>query len=153
LRRSSGRRAKRKRGSCMTSYMVDSSVILEKIVRTSPLKARVERPFDEAKEGRVLLLVPLPTLSEVFYAASRIYSLAGVKRPNEEAYTLVEWVKSRCRLVTPSKSAALRAGEFKKLLELALVDCYVIAVAEEVGGRALFLKREMLGKEKLLQQL
>ncbi len=128
---------------------------MERIIRTSPLKARVERLFEEAKKGRVSLLVPLPTLSEVLYAASRIYSLAGVERPDEEAYTLVEWVKSRCRLATPSESAALRAGELKKLLGLALVDCYVIAVAEEVGGRALFLKREreMLGKEKLLEQL
>jgi len=139
----------------MTLYVVDSSVILERIIRTSPLKARVERLFDEARKGRAVLLATLPTLSEVLYAASRIYSLAGVERPNEEAYTLVEWVKSRCRLVAPGESAALRAGELKKLLGLALVDCYVIAVAEEVGGRALFLRREreMLGKEELLSQL
>ncbi|MCC6040126.1 MAG: PIN domain-containing protein [Thermofilum sp.] len=139
----------------MTYYVVDSSVILERIIRTSPLKARVERLFDKARKGGVVLLVSLPTLSEVLYAASRIYSLAGVEQPNEEAYTLVEWVKSRCKLVAPSESAALRAGELKKMLGLALVDCYVIAVAEEVGGRALFLKREreMLGKEKLLEQL
>jgi predicted nucleic acid-binding protein len=139
----------------MTYYVVDSSVILERIIRTSPLKARVERLFDKARKGGVVLLVSLPTLSEVLYAASRIYSLAGVEQPNEEAYALVEWVKSRCKLVAPSESAALRAGELKKMLRLALVDCYVIAVAEEVGGRALFLKREreMLGKEKLLEQL
>ena len=92
----------------MTSYVVDSSVILERIIRTSPLKARVERLFEEAKKGRVSLLVPLPTLSEVLYAASRIYSLAGVERPDEEAYTLVEWVKSRCRLATPSEARSAR---------------------------------------------
>jgi predicted nucleic acid-binding protein len=139
----------------MTYYVVDSSVILERIIKTSPLKARVEQLFDKARKGGVVLLVSLPTLSEVLYAASRIYSLAGVEQPNEEAYTLVEWVKSRCKLVAPSEGAALRAGELKKMLGLALVDCYVIAVAEEVGGRALFLKREreMLGKEKLLEQL
>jgi len=64
-------------------------------------------------------------------------------------------VKSRCRIVAPGERAALRAGELKKALKLALVDCYAIAVAEELGSKALFLKREreMLGKEKLLERL
>jgi len=139
----------------MTSYVVDSSVILERIIRSSPHKAKVERLFSEAARGRVKLFVTLLTLSEVLYAASRLYELAGVERPNEEAATLVEWVKSRCRVVALSESTALRAGELKKLLKLALVDCYVIAVAEELGCAALFLKREreMLGKEDALKRL
>lgn len=139
----------------MTSYVVDSSVILERILRTAPFKERVERLFNEARRGRVSLFVSLPTLSEVLYAASRVYELAGVEQPNEEALTLVEWLRARCRVVVPGESTALRAGELKKLLKLALVDCYVIAAAEEVGGKALFLKREreMAGKGELLERL
>jgi len=138
----------------MTSYVVDSSVILERIIRSSPYKAKVERLFSEAR-GRVKLFVTLPTLSEVLYAASRIYELAGVEQPNEEAGTLVEWVKTRCRVAAPGENTAMRAGELKKVLKLALVDCYVIATAEELGCKALFLKREreMLEREELLKRL
>jgi len=138
----------------MTSYVVDSSVILERIIRSSPYKAKVERLFSEAR-GRVKLFVTLPTLSEVLYAASRIYELAGVEQPNEEAGTLVEWVKTRCRVAAPGENTAMRAGELKKVLKLALVDCYVIAAAEELGCKALFLKREreMLEREELLKRL
>jgi predicted nucleic acid-binding protein len=139
----------------VTSYVVDSSVILERIIGSSPYKVKVERLFSEAARGKVRLFVTLPTLSEVLYAASRLYELAGVERPNEEAATLVEWVKSRCRVVALSENSALRAGELKKLLKLALVDCYVIAAAEELGCKALFLKREreMLEREELLKRL
>ena len=138
----------------MTSYVVDSSIILERIIRSSPYKAKVERLFSEAR-GRVKLFVTLPTLSEVLYAASRIYELAGVEQPNEEAGTLVEWVKTRCRVAAPGENTAVRAGELKKVLKLALVDCYVIAAAEELGCKALFLKREreMLEREELLKRL
>jgi len=128
---------------------------LERIIRLSPLRAKVERLFNEARSGRVTLFITLPTLSEVLYAASRIYELAGVERPNEEASTLVEWAKSRCRVAAPGENTALRAGELKKMLKLSLVDCYVIAAAKELGCKALFLKREreMLEKEELLKQL
>jgi len=101
--------------------VVDSSVILEKITRTSLLKARVGRLFDEAERSRTLLPVPPPALSEVLYAASRIYSLAGVERPNEEANTLVEWVKSRCRLATPSEARSARHA--LRLLFLRFTTC------------------------------
>ena len=139
----------------MTSYVVDSSVILERIIRSSPYKAKVERLFNEARNGGVTLFITLPTLSEVLYAASRIYELAGVEQPNEEAGTLVEWVKTRCRVAAPGENTAMRAGELKKVLKLALVDCYVIAAAEELGCKALFLKREreMLEREELLKRL
>jgi hypothetical protein len=37
---------------------------------------------------------------------------------------------------------ALRAGELRKLLRIALTDCYVIATAESLNSIALFLRIE-----------
>ncbi|MEM1509183.1 MAG: PIN domain-containing protein [Thermofilaceae archaeon] len=136
-------------------YVVDTSVIVERILSSSPFKERVEVLFDDARRGGVSLYVTLLTLSEVLYIASKIYALAGVEDPNREAVLLTLWLTSRARIVQPTEDTALRAGELKKTLGLALVDCYAIAAAEQLRCKALFLKpeKEMWRKKELIKQL
>lgn len=136
-------------------YVVDTSVVVERILSSSPFKGKVEQLFEGARRGSVSLYVTPLTLSEVLYVASRIYALAGVEDPNREALLLALWLTARAGVVQIAEDVALRAGELKKTLGLALVDCYVIAAAERLGCRALFLKpeREMLRKGELIGQL
>ena len=139
----------------MKSYVLDTSVIVEKIIRNSPYREKVEQLFSAQRLGTVKLLVAIPTLSESLYIVSRIYQLAGVKNANEEALNYISWLKTKITPVNIDEETAIVAGELKKQLGLALADCYVIAVAQKIGGLALFLKREseMIAKEQLISKL
>ncbi|MCC5997833.1 MAG: PIN domain-containing protein [Thermofilum sp.] len=139
----------------MKSYVLDTSVIVEKIIRNSPYREKVEQLFSAQRSGTVKLFVAIPTLSETLYIASRIYQLAGVNNANEEALNYISWLKTKITPVNIDEETAIVAGELKKQLGLALADCYVIAVAQKIGGLALFLKSEseMMAKEQLINKL
>ena len=122
--------------------VLDTSVLVEYIVLRAPYRLRVARLFEEASAGRLELYVSAVTLSETLYVASRIYQAAGLQDPNREALDFVEWVKSRAKVLGVDEDIALRAGELKKQLRIALLDCYVIASAEALGATPLFKKLE-----------
>jgi len=88
-------------------------------------------------------------LSEVLYATSRIYSATGFAEHNRMALDLLLWIKNVAEVTEITLDIALRAGELKKLLGIALTDCYVIAVAEFLGTTALFLKIEEEMKKRI----
>ncbi len=132
--------------------MIDTSVLIDYINARSPYRAKAARLLEEAATGRLKLYVNTVTLSETLYVASRVYQAAGIADPNGRALDFVEWVKGRARVIDIDEDIALRAGELKKELGIALPDCYVIATAEAVGGTPLFrrLEREM---EPVLESL
>ena len=68
--------------------------------------------------------------------------MSGAVDPNREALNFVEWIKERTNVVNVDEAIASRAGELKKLLHIALPDCYVIASAETVNAVPLFRKVE-----------
>ena len=122
--------------------MLDAGVVVEYVVLKSPYRPKIARLFDQASVGRLRLYVSAVTLSEVMYVASRVYRAAGVHEPNREAAYFVEWVRRRTGVVSVDVDMALRAGELKKRLRIALPDCYVIASAERVGATPLFKRVE-----------
>ena len=131
--------------SVMERLVLDTSVIVEYIILRSMYREKVARLFDSAGMGRLELYISPITLSELLYVASRVYELAGLSNPNEEALNYIEWIKRRSRVIDISEDLVYRAGELKKLLGLALADCYVIAAAESVKGIPLFksIEKEM----------
>ena len=128
-----------------SSLVLDTSVLVEYIVERAPYRGLVERLFEEARSGRLKLYTSPVTLSETLYVASRIYAVASLPNPNREALDYVLWLEARVEVVIVDEEIALRAGELKKALRIALPDCYVIATAEKVGAKPLFkkLEREM----------
>ena len=128
-----------------SSLVLDTSVLVEYIVERAPYRGLVERLFEEARSGRLKLYTSPVTLSETLYVASRIYAVASLPNPNREALDYVLWLEARVEAVVVDEEIALRAGELKKALRIALPDCYVIATAEKVGAKPLFkkLEREM----------
>jgi predicted nucleic acid-binding protein len=83
------------------------------------------------------------------YVVSRIYKVLRFKEHNKLALDLVTWISSFTNIVEITLEAAIRAGELKKELGLALTDCYVLAVAENLGSKALFFKVEEEMKRKI----
>lgn len=83
--------------------------------------------------------------SEALYVDSRVYSIAGVENPNKETQTYIKWIKSRTNTVNIDADLALRAGELKKTLTIALINCYVIATAEALNTTPVFrtIEKEM----------
>jgi hypothetical protein len=59
------------------------------------------------------------------------------------------------KIVELNHEIAFRAGELKKILNIALTDCYVIATAEFFKSKALFLKpeKEMMKNIELIKKL
>lgn len=131
--------------SVMERLVLDTSVIVEYIILRSMYREKVARLFDSAGMGRLKLYISPITLSELLYVASRVYELAGLSNPNEEALNYIEWIKRRSRVIDINEDLVYRAGELKKLLGIALADCYVIAAAESVKGIPLFksIEKEM----------
>lgn len=87
--------------------------------------------------------------------ASGIYQAAKVPDPNNEALNYIIWLKRRVEVVGIDDNIALRAGELKKLLHIALPNCYVIATAEALHATPLFKKieKEMKPIQDILRKL
>ncbi|MEM1556752.1 MAG: PIN domain-containing protein [Candidatus Bathyarchaeia archaeon] len=136
-------------------YVVDAGVLVEYVVRGSPHRGAVEKILDGALAKVVELYITPITVSEIIYVASRIYELAGVEKPNEEALNLVEWLTVRVKMAEITPDMSIKAGEIKKKLGISLSDCYVIAAAINLKAKALFLKPEkgMLNKMEELRKL
>jgi len=120
--------------------VLDTGVLVEYIVEKAPHRRKVEQLFAGIEAGEVQLYMNPITMSETLYVASRIYEAAGLKDPNEEAIKYLNWVRKRVRLFGIYDETAIRAGELKKELRLALPDCYVLATSEEMGATPLFAK-------------
>ena len=88
------------------------------------------------------LYVSSITLSELLYVSSRIYRAAGAKNPNQKALDFVYWVRAKTDVIKADEDIALRAGELRKKLGIALPDCYVIASAEKIKAVPLFKEPE-----------
>lgn len=126
----------------MEKLVLDASVLIDYIVLRSPYRPKVAKLLERASAGEVKLYVSAVTLSEILYVASRIYQAAKVPAPNGAAQDLIHWIMGRAEIVGVDEDMALRAGELKKRLRIALPDCYVIAAAEAVEAVPLFRKAE-----------
>jgi predicted nucleic acid-binding protein len=139
----------------LESYVVDTSILVAYIVENEPGRNKVIELFKKAFKNHVELYITYQTLSETIYIAYKIYSIAGEKEPNRRALEFAKWITNTMKIVELNPEIAFRAGELKKILNIALTDCYVIATAEYFKTKALFLKpeKEMLKNIELLRKL
>ncbi|MBS7617483.1 PIN domain-containing protein [Candidatus Bathyarchaeota archaeon] len=139
----------------LEAYVVDTGVLVEYIVRGSPHRSAVEKLLNDVLKKIIELYVTPITVSELIYVASRLYELAGVEKPNEEALNFVKWLTMRAKTVEVAPDIAVEVGELRKKLRIALSDCYVIATAIKLQAKALFLRpeKEMLDRIEELREL
>lgn len=136
-------------------FVLDTSVLVEYIIKKSPYRGIVEKLFQGSTNGKYELFINYLTLSETLYVVSRIYRAAGVSEPNEEALNYIMWLKKKTKIIGIDENIALKAGELKKKLRLSLPDCYVIATAMTLNAIPLFrkLEKEMLSIENIIREL
>ena len=130
------------RVSLKNRIVLDTSVLVEYIIKRSKYRGFIEKIFESAFKGDLELFVNPITLSETFYVASRIYRIAGIPNPNTEALNYITWLRTKAEVVNINEDIILKAGELKKELRIALVDCYVIATALNINAVPLFKKLE-----------
>lgn len=146
---------KRSLGESLEKYVVDTGVLVEYIVGDSSHRSAVADLLEGVLKKIADLYVTPITISEIIYVASRLYELAGVEKPNEEALDFVNWLTLRVKVVEVTPDIAVEAGELKKKLRIALSDCYVIATAIKLQAKAFFLRpeKEMHEKIEMLREL
>jgi predicted nucleic acid-binding protein len=122
--------------------VLNSGVLVEYVVKRAPYRMKVENLFNESFKGNIKLYTTLLALSETLYIISKIYKEASIPKPNEEALNYIIWLKTRLSFAEITEEIAIRAGELKKKLGIALPDCYVIASAEALNAVPVFRKVE-----------
>jgi predicted nucleic acid-binding protein len=122
--------------------VLDTSVLVEYVVKRAPYRMKVENLFNESFKGNIKLYTTLIALSETLYIISKIYKEASIPKPNEEALNYIIWLKTRLSFAEITEEIAIRAGELKKKLRIALPDCYIIASAESLNAVPVFRKVE-----------
>ena len=126
----------------MKPLVLDTSVLVEYIIKRSPHRETVSNLLEKASLGELDIYITTLTLSELLYITSRIYEIAGLENPNREALDYLEWIKQRTRTINITEEIAIQAGELKKHLHLALADCTVIAAARTLKATPVFKKME-----------
>ena len=128
----------------MSFLSLDTGVTAEYIDLDGDLHREAEAVFRNIAEGRILAFVPHEVLAETYYVSFSIYRKLGLKRPEQRARKLVEWLYQapNISIPEPSLELAIITGEVKRKFGLALTDSYVLASAKMSGGKALFRKRE-----------
>jgi len=123
---------------------IDTSVVIEYIDLRGELHEQAEVVFSAALAGRLEIFIPHAVLAETFYVATKIYRTLGVERAEAVASKLVEWLYRlpTARVVGEGVQLALEAGGVKLAYNLALTDCYMLAVSKLYGCTAVFKKRE-----------
>ena len=122
--------------------VLGTGVLIEYVVKRAPHRMKVENLFSESFKGNIKLYTTLIALSETLYIISKIYKEASIPKPNEEALNYIIWLKTRLSFIEVTEEIAIRAGELKKKLGIALPDCYVIASAEALNAVPVFRKIE-----------
>lgn len=137
----------------MSSVSLDTGAIVEYVDLAGAFHAQASAVFEGILAGKLLGVVPHPTLAETYYVAYRIYERLGLEQPEGRAEKLVEWFFSspNFEIAEPSLELALLAGRIKREFGLALTDAYVIAASKLHKGKALFRTREKEIEENITQ--
>ncbi len=139
----------------MITHVLDTSVLVTYIKENATGREKVLSIIEETRRGKVQLYTIYPVLSELLYASTRVYEMAGLEEPNVKALDFPLWIEGLVENVELTHDIAFRVGELRKLLMTALTDCYVIATAESLNSIALFLRveKEMGNRMDLIRRL
>ena len=108
----------------MSHIILDTSVIIEYIDLAGSCHRQAEALIENVSKGRLLAVIPHPTLAETYYVSARVYEKLGLEKAERRAEELVEWLyrSPNFTVAEPSLELALQAGIIKRRCNLALTD-------------------------------
>jgi predicted nucleic acid-binding protein len=120
---------------------IDTGVFIEYI----DVKGSFHKPARTLIDSlhRIEVFLPGVILAETCYVAARIYKILGVSKYFERALKFVEWLNAHPSIQTVrSFNLDVEAAKIKTHYNVALTDCYILAVSKINDCRAVFRKRE-----------
>ena len=135
----------------MSLVVLDSGVIAEYANVSGRFNAQASVIFDSINEGELIAIVAPPSLSEVFYVLSRLYTACEVKEPEKKTSSFCEYLYYHPNVEVADMPLPLiiEAGKIKHTFKLALTDCYVLALSKLRKCKAVFRHREEEMKKNL----
>ena len=125
----------------MSKIVVDTGVFVDYIDKKSPYHKQAKAIVNSL--GKIELLLPPITLAEVCYVTTRVLSEAGVKDAFDRAVQFVRWLYSHPAVeIVNELDVHIEAAKTKLKYEIALADCYVLALSRLKGCKAVLMKRE-----------
>lgn len=92
---------------------------------------------------RIEVFLPGVILAETCYVAARIYKTLGFSNFLEKALKLVEWLNGHPSIqINRSFDLDVEAAKIKTQYNVALTDCYLLAMSKVKDCIAIFRKRE-----------
>ena len=128
----------------MSLIVLDSSVIAEYANVSGKFNVQANEVFNSINKNELRAIVAPPSLSEVYYVMFRLYEKAGAEQPEEKASRLCEYLyyHPNIEVAEMSLSLIIEAARIKQVFRLALTDCYVLALSEQKGCKAVFRHKE-----------
>jgi len=125
----------------VSKIAVDTGVFVEYINRKARYYKAAKAIIDSF--GKLEVLLPGVTISEVCYVTARILNAAGVENAFEKAAEFVSWLYSHPAVrIVNDLNLHIEAARIKLEYGIALADCYVLALSRIEDCKAVFRKRE-----------
>lgn len=105
------------------SYILDTNIILRLLLEDIPLQYKQARKiFLDAKNGKVILILPQIVVFEVNFALKKFYNLE-----KEEIIIKLESLISTDYIQAESKEIFIEALAYYRLLNISFVDCFLLS--------------------------
>jgi hypothetical protein len=137
--------------SRLAKVVIDTGVFVEYIDKRasfhSPAKAIIE------SIGAIEVFLPPITLAEVCYIAARLLEFSGAKNAFEKASEFVNWIYTHPAVtIINDLSLHTEAARVKLEYNMALADCYILALSKLKRCKAVFRKREKEMSEEVEEE-
>lgn len=109
--------------------LIDANIILRFLRKDdSSLSARAKDLFTQSREGKFLCYIDEVTIAETVWVLTSVYKTQRADIASLlEAFLLHEWI------INLRKTTILRAISFYRMSNLHYIDCWLLAVSEEMN--------------------
>ena len=125
----------------MSKAVVDAGVFVDYMDRKSPYHKVAKAMIDSL--GQLEIVLPSITLTEICYVSARIFRAAGMRNAFEKSVEFVRWLYTHPAVnVVDNLTLNVEAAKLKLQYNIALADCYVLALSKLERCKAVFRRRE-----------
>lgn len=141
----------------MSKVVLDAGVWVEYINKNGRYHAQAKTIVDRINNDTIVAAVSPITLSEIYYVSERVYKeVFGASLAKQKAEKLYNFIyyHPNTEVVPTNHKLDLMAGEIKSEYNIAISDCYSLALSEKDGVPVVFrhVENEMMPRLKDLKK-
>lgn len=108
--------------------LIDANIILRFLRKDDPaLSARAKELFSQSRDGKFYCYIDEVTVAETIWVLTSVY-----KTQRADIASLLEAFFLHIWIINPRKTTILRAISFYRMSTLHYIDCWLLAVSEEM---------------------